>query len=138
MSHGTENGQSVAIFRDVNVAMLAEKTGGAATVTPDVTIACWENGGVRIKVRDGVTSWRWRDDLRYDAHIIPDSAVIFGPEEITVVFPTGEHDPVQGFTLRDGRIRRFEQFLTLSNDPLRQAAAHARDVFVARQEALAR
>ena len=138
MSHVTENGQSFEIFRNVNPAMLAATTGGASLVTADRIVALWRDGGVTTTVRDGITDWSWRGDLRYSGDVVPDSAVLFSPEEITVVFPAGEHDSVQGFTLRDGRIKRFEQFPALSTDPLRQAATYARDVFVARQEALAR
>ncbi len=148
-----ENGQSVEIFRNVNPAKLAQVTGGASLVTSDQVVALWRDGGVSITVtggntdwtlredaspviiKEGITNWAWRGVFQTAGHIIPDSAVLFGPDEIKVVLPGEERGPVQGFTIKQGRIRGFESNPVLSNDPLRQAAVYARDVFVARQEA---
>ncbi|MEK7551145.1 MAG: hypothetical protein AAB532_00925 [Patescibacteria group bacterium] len=131
-----ETGQTVEIFRDVNTAKLADVTGGASHVTKDQTIALWRNGGVNITVRDGVTDWSWRGIFQGAGHILPDCAVLVVADEIKVVLPTGENGTVQGFTIASGRISRFEND-PLRSDPIRQAAIHARDVFVARQEAAA-
>lgn len=131
-----ENGQTVEIFRDVNPALLADVTGGASRVTEDQTIALWRDGGVNISVKGDVTEWSWRGIFRESGHILPESAVLFGTDDIRVVLPAGEKGTVQGFTIKNGRIRGFESY-PLRSDPLRQAAMHARDVFVARQEAIA-
>lgn len=128
-----ENGQTIEIFRNVNPAMLADVTGGASRVSEDQTIALWRDGGVNISVRDGVTDFSWRGIFQGSGHVLPDSAVLFGPDEIKVVLPAGERGNVQGFTIKGGRIRGFESY-PLRSDPVRQAAIHARDVFVARQE----